>query len=142
VTPNMSIVPKKYHTFISPSLRRVFLDAREDKSPQIIDNLNTEIAALKERNMLLERDKVLLTDRCESARSELALVSADQRSARLANHWAEVYAHKDKENLDRLRAEYEALSVRILHGLALSIFFIFVSTMLYSKLYSRSVGPQ
>jgi len=26
----MSIVPDKYHTFISPPLRRVFLDVRED----------------------------------------------------------------------------------------------------------------
>jgi hypothetical protein len=42
-----SIIPKKYHALISPSLRRVFLDAQEDNSPAVIENLNAEIAALK-----------------------------------------------------------------------------------------------
>jgi hypothetical protein len=58
----MSIFPKKYHTFISPPLRRVFLDAREDNSRAVIEKLNAETAALN-------RDKVLLMDRCDSAQS-------------------------------------------------------------------------
>ena len=131
VTPNMSIVPRKYHIFISPSLRRVFLDGREDMSPRIINNLNTEIAALNERVMLLERDKVLLTDRCDRTRRKLASVSADEQAARAD-------ALKDKESLDRLRAEHDALKFRariqlcLLDGSALLlIFFILASTMVY-----------
>jgi hypothetical protein len=54
--PDMSIVPTKYHTYISPPLRPVFLDAREDNSRAVIENLNAEIAALKWRVASLERD--------------------------------------------------------------------------------------
>jgi len=119
----MSIVPKKYHTFISPPLRRVFLDAREDNSREVIENLNAENAALKERVTSLERDKVVLQDRCDSAQSALTRL-------------------EDKQNLDHLRAEYDALKSRARnrHGLTLFLtcFFIFVSV----KLYSRSAGPQ
>jgi hypothetical protein len=61
MTPNLSIVPKKYHAYISP-LRHIFLDAREDDSRAGVRNLNEEIAALRERLALLERDKDLLTD--------------------------------------------------------------------------------
>jgi hypothetical protein len=46
--PDKSIIPTKYHAFISPSLRRVFLDAQEDNSrAAMIENLKAEIAALK-----------------------------------------------------------------------------------------------
>lgn len=130
----MSIVPKKYHTFISPSLRRVFLDTREDNSPEIISGLNTENSALKERVIVLERDNNLLMDRCESARIELAILSADEQTAR-------VEALEDKEKLDRLRAAYDALEsrtrrtrvvIQLEHGfgLKLLIISIFVSTSL------------
>jgi hypothetical protein len=68
----MSIVPKKYHTFISPPLRRVFLDAREDNSRVVIEKLDAEIAALN-------RDKVLLMDRCDSAQRAMTRLRADER---------------------------------------------------------------
>jgi hypothetical protein len=139
VTPDLSIVPKKYHTFISPPLRRVFLDTREDNSRAVIKDLNVENAALKERVTLLERDKDLLTDRCNAAHSAVARLSDDEQTARLANYKARSDALKDKQNLNRLSAEYDALKsrARIRHGLALFLFFIFVSMKLY---YSRSVG--
>jgi hypothetical protein len=36
--PDKYIVPKKYQTLISPSLRRVFLDALEDSGRAVIKN--------------------------------------------------------------------------------------------------------
>jgi hypothetical protein len=114
VTPDLSIVPNKYHTFISPPLRRVFLDTREDNSRAVIENLNAENAALKERVTLLERDKDLLTDRCNAAHSTVA----------------------------RLSVEYDAFKSRARnhhHFLALFSIFILVSAKMY---YSRSVGLQ
>jgi hypothetical protein len=129
----MSIVPKKYHTFISPSLRRVFLDAREDNSPEIISGLNTENSALKERVRVLECDKDLLTDCCESARRELAILSADEQTARAE-------ALENEENLCRLRGQYYALEsrartqvvIQLEHGFGLTLFIVsvFVSTSL------------
>jgi hypothetical protein len=69
--PDMSIVPTKYHTYISPPLRPVFLDALEDNSRAVIENLNAEIAALKGRVASLERD------------NDFFAISAYQRRARL-----------------------------------------------------------
>ncbi len=111
----MSIVPKKYHTFISPPLRRVFLgDAREDNnnSRAVIENLGAQIAELQERVMSLNHDKLLLMDRCESAQSALVRLRSDERAARLANRKAKAEALVDKRNLDLLRAECDNLKSR------------------------------
>jgi hypothetical protein len=141
VTPDLSIVPNKYHAFISPPLRRVFLDTREDNSPAVIKSLNAENAALKGRVTLLERDKDLLTDRCDSADSTLACVRDDYHAAYLARCKAEADASEDQQNLNRLSTEYDALKsrARTRHGQALFLLLIFVSMNLY---YSWSVGPQ
>ena len=109
VTLDFTIVPKKYHNFISPPLRRVFLDAQEDNSRAVIENLNAEVAALRERVASLSRDKGLLMDRCESAHSALTRLRADERTARTENRTARAAALKDQEDLDRLRAEYDSL---------------------------------
>jgi len=129
----MSIVPKKYHTFISPPLRRVFLDAaadaREGSSRAVIKNLNAEIAALKERVTSLERNKVLLIDRYQTAQNTVAILRLNERTARLA------LEDKDKQNLNRLRAEYHALK---------SVFYsiLFICFCLYETVLeiTRSVG--
>ena len=145
VTPDLSIVPKKYHTFISPPLRRVFLDAREDNSRAVVSNLNAENAALKEHVTSLERDKDLLTDRCRSTDCELERRSVDEQTARFAYFEATADAYKDKENLDRLMAKYDALKfrARIQHGLALISILLFLWYFTKPELYlriARSVG--
>ena len=93
VKPDLSIVPEKYHRFISPPLRRVFLDGREDNSHVQVELLNAEIARLEERVTSLNRDNDLLVDRCNSAQGELA---------RLARCKAKADALKVKEVLNRL----------------------------------------
>jgi hypothetical protein len=108
--PDMSIVPNKYHTFISSPLRRVFLDAPGNNSRAVIKNLNAEIAALKERVTSLKHDKDYLEDRYQSAQSTVATLRRE-RNARLAL--------EDKQNLNCFRAKYDALK-----SLFLSIFFI------------------
>jgi hypothetical protein len=97
----MSTVPDKYHTFISSPLRRVFLDAPEGNSRAVIKKLNAEIAALKERVTSLECDKVLLSDRYQSAKSTVATLRLKERNARLAL--------EDKQNRNRFRVKYDAL---------------------------------
>ena len=113
VVPDMSIVPNKYHAFVSSPLRRVFLDAPGNDSRAVLEtsrikevtikNLNAEIAALNERVTSLERDKVLLSDRYQSAKNAVATLRLKERNARFA------LEDKLELNRNRFRAKYDAL---------------------------------
>jgi len=129
----MSTVSKNHRTFVSPPLRRVFLDAREDNSRAVIENLKTEIAALN-------RDKDLLTDRCDSAQSALTRLQVDERTVRLENRKVRADALEDKQSLNRLRAEYDAFKSRARNQHGLTLLFFSISIFVSVKLYSRSVG--
>jgi hypothetical protein len=76
--PDKSTIPKKYHSLVSPPLRRVFLDGLEDNSHAVIENLNAEIAALKLR--------------------------LDEHTTSLANGKPRADAFEDKQNLSRPKA--------------------------------------
>jgi len=98
----MSIVPKKYHAFISPPLRRVFLG---DSDGEVIEKLNAEVAVLKARVGSLQRDKGLLMDRCESAQSALTRLTSDERAARLERDEAREKVRVAKEFLRKARED-------------------------------------
>ncbi|KAI0278250.1 hypothetical protein BC826DRAFT_885635, partial [Russula brevipes] len=89
--PDMSVIPKKYHMFISPPLRRVFLvdSPSAEDSAAIEEGLRAEIAALNARVAALELDKDQLMDRCETAQSAVARLVEDERIARLARDRAQ-----------------------------------------------------
>ncbi|KAH9074715.1 hypothetical protein EDB83DRAFT_2515579 [Lactarius deliciosus] len=105
----MSMIPKKYHVFISPSLRRVYLGDGEDTSRALIDDLNTEITLLKARVGTLRRDKDLLMDRCEAAQSAVSRLTSDERNARLELVKAKEEARLANESFDSLKAVYRSL---------------------------------
>jgi hypothetical protein len=107
----MAIVPKKYHTFISPPLRRVFLGDDGGRAA-VIEDLNAEIERLQLRVGLLRGDKDLLMDRCEAAQSAVARLTSDERAARLARDQARENSRLANLNLERLRVEYDALESR------------------------------
>jgi len=107
----MSIVPKKYHIFVSSPLRRVFLGDADDSSRELIEKLNAENAALKARVGALKRDKDLLMDRCEAGQSALARLKSDERAARLALNLAREGARVAKQKLEKLQVEHEALVI-------------------------------
>ncbi|KAI0280860.1 hypothetical protein BC826DRAFT_924056 [Russula brevipes] len=114
VTPDMSIVPKKYHVFISPPLRRVFLGdspVAED-SGAIEEGLRAEIAVLDARVASLRRDKDLLMDRCEAAQSAVARLTTDERAARLARDKAREDVYLANVKFEKLRVECDALKSR------------------------------
>jgi hypothetical protein len=111
VTPDLSIVPKKYHIFISSPLRRVFLGDVDDSSRELIEKLNAENAVLKARVGALRRDKDILMDRCEAAQSAHARLRSDERAARLALNEAREGARVAKRNLEKLQIEHEALVI-------------------------------
>lgn len=102
----MSIVPKKYHVFVSPPLRRVFLGDGADSSREENERLRAEVAVLKSRVGSLKRDKLLLMDRCEAAQSALGRLTSDERTARLARDEAREDARVAKLSLKKLRIEY------------------------------------
>ena len=108
--PNMSIVPQKYHTFMSSPLRRVFLE--NDASRALIDDLNAENKALHTRVASLKRDKNLLMDRCEAAQSAVTKLTAAERAARLARDKAEEEARLANLSLEKLKVEYDAFKSR------------------------------
>ena len=109
VTPDLTIVPKNYHAFISPSLRRVYLDDAEaetsSKSRAAINNLKTEIATLKGRVASLKRQNGVSIDRYHAAENTVAALRLNElnleRNLRLALD--------EKQNPKCLRAEYDAL---------------------------------
>ena len=109
VTPDLTIVPKNYHPFISPSLRRVYLDDAEaetsSKSRAAINNLKTEIATLKGRVASLKRHNDVSIGRYHAAENTVADLRLNElnleRNLRLALD--------EKQNPKRLRAEYDAL---------------------------------
>ena len=104
--PDMSIVPNKYHTFISSPLRRVFLDAPENNSRAVIKNLNAEIAVLKERVTSLKRDKDRLEDRYLSAQHTVTTLRRNEHNAHLAL--------EGKQNLNSFRPRYDTLKSHFL----------------------------
>lgn len=109
MTPDLTIVPKDYHAFISPSLRRVYLDDAEaetsSKSRAAINNLKTEIATLKGRGVSLKRQNRISIDRCLAAENTVAALRLSERKLERDLR----LALDEKQNPKRLRAEYDAL---------------------------------
>ena len=105
----MALIPKKYHVFISPSLRRVYLADGEDTSSAVIASLNAEIIILKTRVSSLKRDKEMLMDRCEAAQSAASRLTADERAARLELARAKQEARVANMTFEILQAEYRSL---------------------------------
>jgi hypothetical protein len=84
VLANLSNVPRKYHVFISPPLRRVYLADAEDSSRVIIDRLKSEIAALRERIVTLDATGKFWFEREREAWSAASRITSAERDARLA----------------------------------------------------------
>ncbi|PIL24788.1 transporter [Ganoderma sinense ZZ0214-1] len=112
--PDLRFVPKKYHTLIIPSIRRVFIADASDNgaqhnlppgsapSPNTNRELRAQIATLTDKVNALVHDKGLLMDRCESAIRARDVHAQGERAARL-----------EKERLDRelkdLRRKYDSV---------------------------------
>lgn len=110
--PHLSLVPEKFHIFISPPFRRVFLREEEDSSQAVIEDLNAEIAALKASVGTLKHENDLLMDRCESAQSAVAHLTSYERAARLARDEAKEEARLANRELEELKVEHDKLKSR------------------------------
>ncbi|KAI0630812.1 hypothetical protein C8Q77DRAFT_1135352 [Trametes polyzona] len=104
--PDLRFVPKKYHSLILPSIRRVFIspNAQHDAEAAVESQreLRAQVARLTDKIDGLVQDKALLMDRCEAAIRASQVHAQGERDERLA-----------KEKLDRdmrdLRKKYESL---------------------------------
>ncbi|KAG2125321.1 hypothetical protein DEU56DRAFT_825698 [Suillus clintonianus] len=105
--PDLSFVPKKYHDFMAPSVRKLYLDITSP-APLI-----AEIEQLKTRVAALSRDRDALMERCEAHMAASRQYAANEKDARL-----EAQAARDATN--RLRMKYDALEAEFLDHSTLS----------------------
>jgi hypothetical protein len=96
VLANMSRIPYKYHVFINPSLRRIYLGDMVDNNKAVINDLKSRIVCLEARIETLKSDN-------ESAKRESCLMlDKAKEDARLALDEAKKEAQLD---LDEAKKE-------------------------------------
>lgn len=118
----MTYLPKKYHEYVIPSLRRIYLD-----SPHHSD-LKKDLKASQEKIKKLEKDRDILMQQCEKHMAAARAQAEGERAARLKAsdlqskldtmrgdfRIADVEAQKEmcilKNDIDVTRAGYLALS--------------------------------
>jgi hypothetical protein len=92
-------VPKKYHEFILPSVRRVYFDV----SPQT--DYKKRIQVLEGRVKTLERDRVLLMEKCESTTARNKIHAVGEKKAVQD-------AKKMKAMYETMKGKYETVKVK------------------------------
>lgn len=112
MTLDPTFVPAKYHPFIIPCLRRIYLNADPSRPSAASRRLQEQLSALKKENEDLEsklkgrdRDVRLLMAKCESNMAAASTHARGERDARLEN---ERLRHETRELAER----YEALRVK------------------------------
>lgn len=97
VLPNLSLIPKKYHLFINPPLRRVYLGDRVDNEG-VINDLNSEVVCLKAAIETLKSDNEAVK------RESCRMLDKAKEDARLALDEAKLVFQLSQEKvLDDLR---------------------------------------
>lgn len=136
VLANLFLIPNKYHVFINPPLRRVYLGDRVDNNKAVINDLKSNIVCLEARietldsgnesakrelNLLLDKAKedalLALYEAKKEAQLALDEVEKEARLARdKANKDAQLALDKAKDDLrlvnlslEEVRAENNAL---------------------------------
>ncbi|KAG5725038.1 hypothetical protein E4T56_gene12397 [Termitomyces sp. T112] len=121
LTPDLVYLPKKYHEYVMPVVRRVYLDL-----PRYSD-LKKELKSSRERIKKLEKDNDILMRQCERHMAAAKAQAEGERAARqratdlqsqLRNKEEELYAADInaaealgilKDDVDVSRAEYQTL---------------------------------
>jgi len=121
ILADLSTLPKKYHGFALPPLRRVYLGDGEDNTRAEIDDLKLEIANLKAQIETLNRDKIesslrdwLLGAHWALEEKRLALDQA-REEARAALDEAKEETRIANQSLEELSAEYDALKLQVMN---------------------------
>lgn len=99
--PDLSFVPKKFHDFMVPSVRKLYMDI-PSTSPLI-----EEIEQLKKRVATLSRDRDVLMDKCEAYMAASRQYADKERTARLEARAARQATCQVQAKYDALKNEYE-----------------------------------
>ena len=112
VTLDPTLVPEKYHPFITPTLRRIYLNADPSRSSPTSRQLQEQLSALKKENEDLvsklkgrDRDLRLLMTKCESNMAAATTHAIGERDARLENE-------RLRNEMNQLAERYKALQVK------------------------------
>ena len=110
--PDLRSVPKKYHSFILPSIRRLYIPTADDAAPAGPDprrDLHAQIASLTDRVNGLMHDKMLLMDRCEAAIHARDAHAQGERDERLEKERLEREMRELRKKYDCVKGKYKAL---------------------------------
>ncbi|KAI0641974.1 hypothetical protein C8Q79DRAFT_1003397 [Trametes meyenii] len=111
--PDLRFVPKKYHSLIIPSIRRVFIspNAVADASAEAEStrDLRAQVARLTDKIDALVRDKTLLMDRCEAALRASQAHAQGERDERLAKERFERDLRDLRKKYEGVKGKYKAL---------------------------------
>ncbi|KAF5373335.1 hypothetical protein D9615_007382 [Tricholomella constricta] len=110
VTPDLTYLPKKYHPYIVPSVRRLYLDTARQA------DLQENLSAAQERIKKLERDQETLLRQCERHMAAARAHAEGEKKVRDDNtHLCHALREKEKEysysqekvvlDLEKLEAE-------------------------------------
>jgi hypothetical protein len=110
-TPDWRYVPKKYHEFMIPSVRRVYIEIPSQTG------LKNQIALLESRVKSLEKDKLLLMSKCESNMAASTTHAEGEKKARLDVEKAKKEMMDVKRKYDTLKGKYNDLKTRLVSAL-------------------------
>ncbi|KAI5995575.1 hypothetical protein EDD15DRAFT_2254994 [Pisolithus albus] len=95
--PDLAVVPEKYHDFILPTIRKLYIDV-----PSVC-KLSKKVNALSSQVKVLSKEISRLDDRCDSYEREVQAFAEAERATRM-----EMRALQNE--YDRLSNKYDALS--------------------------------
>ncbi|OJA08070.1 hypothetical protein AZE42_02232 [Rhizopogon vesiculosus] len=98
--PDLSFVPEKYHDFMVPSVRKLYMDI-PSTSPLI-----AEIEQLKKRVATLSRDRDTLMEKCEGYMAASHRYADEERAARMQARAAEDGKSQMQEKYEDLMKKY------------------------------------
>ncbi|CDO68847.1 hypothetical protein BN946_scf184805.g56 [Trametes cinnabarina] len=109
--PDLRFVPKKYHSLILPSIRRVFISSNAIGSGEVESQreLRAEVARLTDKIDALVHDKALLMDRCEAAIRASQAHAQGERDERLAKEHLERELRDLRKKYDTVKGKYKML---------------------------------
>lgn len=107
-----TFVPAKYHPFIIPGLRRIYLNTDPSRSSAASRQLQEQLSGLKKENEDLvsklkgrDRDIKLLMTKCESNMAAASTHAKGERKARLENE-------RLRNEMSQLSERYKALQAK------------------------------